>query len=364
MNGWVLASLAMAACMGAAAGAEVTIPPSSARKGQVDPPCHNSDFCMKSEHFTIYHDGSKEELPPLVDRLEATYDAVLEFCRALKLDVRTDSNALRVVVFDRLEDFQRRVEQASLSPDTVMGLHDVEADTLYLSAQCLTPDLLTLDGELSRLRRELAQSSSTSPVASGHDTTLQLEALTAKRDSLVEMIQRMVVQHEAAHLVLSHARLNALADGGPRWLSEGLACLFEISLPHADATCPPINAPRLTDLCESIPRNVHEPSVPGKKSAVPLSELMTRDELFATGDPDLPLRYAQAWSLVHFLACNRREELVQLLHSTPPPNAGSSPLSMRLRWWDAQLGPLDDRFEAEWRDYVASLCQTSTADSR
>jgi hypothetical protein len=86
---------------------------------------------------------------------------------------------------------------------------------------------------------------------------------------------------------------------------------------------------------------------------VPLRRLIGDGQLFTTTSAHAENRYAQAWGLVQFLQRRKRDDLSVYLAvlARRPTDRGYSP-AQEVAIFEEVFGPLDDRFEQQWLDYV------------
>jgi hypothetical protein len=181
---------------------------------------------------------------------------------------------------------------------------------------------------------------------------------------VVRRFNQLVVQHEAAHHVLFHLGIHVRGVDNPMWLLEGLACQFEVAQIDGVAGALRVNQTRLTDFREAL-------SLPaGRKSVVdadlqearrngrwlPLKELATINKVWEKPADQVVFRYAQAWGLAYYLARERSEDFRRYLLRCAQRKPGVAiDEATELAEFEAAFGPLNDRLERIWVEYIAAL---------
>ncbi len=149
--------------------------------------------------------------------------------------------------------------------------------------------------------------------------------------------------HEAVHQ-LAH-RMGVLRPDrpNPRWLTEGLAIFFEPSRNGYLLETGAIHWAYWDALSKAHQRG----------ERIPLRELLSNDELFFDWS-EARLAYYEAWSLVHYLATERRDALMDYLRALREVDP-RSPIASRVPLFEARFGAGIDEIEARWQAHVAGL---------
>ncbi len=322
----------------------------------------------ETDHFTIAHDSTYNDLRVLIGRLEGTYEAVWSFCEAIELQVEPPQSRLRVLFFNRSEDFARHCDRVGLSADRVAGFFSPESNVAVFGNVMTRPEIQELTGHVGRLRNRIKDLQSGPDAASTRqehsDLRRRMDAVRLRRDAIVEKFNRLVIQHETAHQVFYNLGVHDPEGGDPPWLVEGLACLFEI--PQTSQTSKPdrVNQMRLADLrtafglvpgdmgvCEA---DAAEAFTSGR--LLPVAELIRGKDLWTEDETQLSYRYAQAWSLVHYLSGKHRaafSEYLRLLRSQPAGRVDD--FRSRSADFEGVFGVSGDDLQRLWLDYVVHL---------
>ncbi|MFK7895384.1 MAG: DUF1570 domain-containing protein [Myxococcota bacterium] len=196
---------------------------------------------------------------------------------------------------------------------------------------------LTRDGEptrmmsraaaLSRLRNEMGDLSRASSEVTFKRGQASLETMT----------------HEGAHHLSFAFGLFALESGAPKWLVEGLATYFE---PSANGFLLQTGSPHWARW-----NQIREARESGER--IPLEELLTNDEVMFNLEL-ADLAYHEAWSLVHYLATERRSAFDAYLLAVRDPGANASPAA-RVALFEKVLGAPLSKIDLDWQSHVKAL---------
>lgn len=116
------------------------------------------------------------------------------------------------------------------------------------------------------------------------------------------------VIHEAAHQAAFNSGIHERFRPIPRWVTEGLATMFEANGVHNA-----IEYPKLRDRIDTVYFAELQKRLPVTDFRGTIHSLVCSDELF---DSDPPTAYAVAWGLSLFLAENRPEQYRMYLAAT------------------------------------------------
>ena len=307
-----------------------------------------------TDHFSIASDGEDSVAASVGERLEATYRAVVRFCDELRLPVHPPSQPLPVLLFNRNADFERYARTVGFADASAPGFYHAGSN---IAAFCNVLDLPKVR-EISR-RIDEAQSQRDPPAPPERVTEWQ-----SQRDALVEVFNRLVVQHEAAHQILFTIGALVRDADNPEWLMEGLACQFEVLPRETDGDQHVVNQMRLADFRDAVgvpPRAavVDEQSLRNSLSAgrlLPLADLVGGAEIVTSDASKTVFRYAQAWALVDYLCRTRADSFVAYLRliAARPRNAPADK-QHRTDEFALAFGPLNESFEHAWVGYVLKL---------
>jgi hypothetical protein len=336
------------------AGQPVGVSPHEANAARV-PVLGGEGFRIRgTDHFSIASDGEDSVAASVGERLEATYRAVVRFCDELRLPVHPPSQPLPVLLFNRDADFERYARTVGFADASAPGFYHAGSN---IAAFCNVLDLPKVR-EISR-RIDQAQSQRDPPTPPERITEWQ-----SQRDALVEVFNRLVVQHEAAHQILFNIGVLVREADNPEWLMEGLACQFEVLPRETDGERHVVNQMRLADFRDAVgvPPSavvVDEQSLRNSLSEgrlLPLANLVGGAEIVMPDAAKTVFRYAQAWALVDYLCRTRPDSFATYLRliAARPPN---EPADKQHRTDEFALAfrPLNESFEHAWLAYILKL---------
>ena len=338
------------------------------------PPGSDAGFkVLETEHFRLVYDTTGAIVAPLVDRLEATYEAVRRFCEMSGLNPKAPASRLEVVLFDRYEDFAPYARTAGVSAASVAGFYDPESNTAAFCNVLDTPDLRRITQKIEQIRQQISEAAAGESECrqrpeSRQESEQTAAKLSAEHDALADRFNRLVIQHEVAHQVLHNLGVYVHNESVPPWLLEGLACQFEGALPgELDGGTPGVNRMRLADLREALGVPPGARSVSGDAYAkalesgrfTPLVDLVSKPELMAKDDGNLAVRYAQSWALVHYLHHKDEKAFNAFVKYLRERSAWQPPIhigpELEFTAFRVAFGEPDEFFQRQWLDYVLKL---------
>jgi len=272
---------------------------------------------FESAHFAIAHTGPTDGAAALGRRLEALYQAHVRLVRDWDLPVHRPPSKLEVCFFARYDEFKSHLDRRFPDAAGVLGFYDPGSNRTYLF------DLETAPAVVA-IRAEVAQ---TQPAARDR---------VARR---VAWLERSIIQHEAAHQVEFNIGLFPSAAAAPRWLTEGLATLFELPLAASGQPLEPLNGYRLYEF-----RKLYGGGV---ETLGDVRRFLADDEAWSGGRS-----YPLAWALAHYLREEHHAFLGTLLREV---GAGHFPTSAAER--EPILSGWFGPFNAQWvaRFYEATM---------
>lgn len=320
----------------------------------------------KTKHFIIGYDTSDEFIRPHVGRLEGIYGAVSRFCEANGFQVE-GLGPLPIIFFNKFETFARYAQKLEMPSEGIAGFyHQSNNVAAFVNASDI-PAIRGIADHLQSMHKQLseARSSAKSQAARAAASAIEntIYTVSAQRDSIVEMFNRFVLQHEAAHQILFNAGVHPRGAASPQWLVEGLACQFEVPQPDPSGGLRGVNQMRLADLREAmgIPPNgqggskVDVSSLPASGKLIPLKQLVSGD-VFESVDPRLKPAYAQSWALVLYLHRTSHDSLRDYLHKLANREVGTRPdPEADLAEFEAAFGPIDAKLDQSLADFIIRL---------
>jgi hypothetical protein len=305
---------------------------------------------IKSEHFTIYTDADIRLARRLASRLEATYEDVLRFCRRNKFPILAPNHSLEVIFFEHPEDYHDYAATVNYQSGGTLGFFHADTNRSVFFNSQNDPRLIKVRGQIDQARKKLDRRE-----------VARLQGLLRMYES---QVNQMVIQHEAAHMVLYNLGVHSSGASSPPWLVEGLALLFEPAPTDRGSGIRSTNEFRLFDFREALrdgreidklsPADFHRAVEAG--IMVDLRTLVSDPQIWQAQGPVANNYYAEAWALAHYLQRTRREPWGEYLRTlaSRKPGRDSSP-AQELRLFEELIGPLDDKFTDRWAAYILRL---------
>ena len=272
---------------------------------------------FENAHFAIAYTGPTDGAAALGRRLETLYQAHVRLVREWNLPAHRPPSKLEVCFFARYDEFKSHLDR--LLPDTpeALGFYDPNSNRTYLFDLATAPSVVAIRADVAQTR----------PAARDR---------VARR---VAWLERSIIQHEAAHQVEFNIGLFRSAASAPRWLTEGLATLFELPLDPSGRPLEPLNGYRLYEF-----RKLYGGGV---ETLGDVRRFLADDEAWSGGRS-----YPLAWALTHYLREEHRAFLGALLRAV---GAGRFPTSAAER--EPILSEWFGPFDAPWvaRFYEATM---------
>ncbi len=344
----------------------------------------------RTAHFAIAYNTSRALVESLSARLEQTYDSVSRFCERSGFPARDLDRRLEVVFFNTQDDYARYARPFRFNSRGTYGFYyertnrsaffnvhndrelrqldesirsarenadQLEETVKSIRGSAAFVDVVYADGRRARLSRAQAKDEI-------EETRRKIVSLDRQQRAYCDRINRTVIQHEVAHHVLYNTGLHARFAANPKWLVEGLACMFE-SPPSANGSgLSAVNQSRLKDFREAIAGDseakvlnsgLYERAVDeGRMTS--LADLIQHNELFESRGEEGATHYAAAWALVHYLHRTQNKALPAYLREIAARKPGTVPKpDEELALFEKHFGPVDDAFAARFSNFIFSL---------
>ncbi len=252
----------------------------------------------QSEHFLLATDADSGTAKATLLELEDTYRHVKHWAGKLQLSTIAAHEAWPVVYFTHQKDFLISCERMGVSSEQGPGLY-LPADhvAIFQDIANLEPWQAASD-RIAKIKQAISVYSR--PAGQVDDSQLQrmrdqLQLLQNKKKGIRKLFQRLVIRHEAAHMILNGLGILNTGASYPDWLTEGLAGQFE--LPFSKGETLGYNPMRMDDLKNALAAD--------KSSAIiPLLTFVNENNFSASSAEESSWSYAQAWALVYFLQRN------------------------------------------------------------
>ncbi|HEY3244070.1 MAG TPA: DUF1570 domain-containing protein, partial [Phycisphaerae bacterium] len=324
----------------------------------------------RTDHFVVAYDASDLSARDLCQRLEATFDGVLRFCRFNGIPCQSLAQRLEVYFFASYAEFDAYARSLGSSAGAWSGFYysgnNRAAFYDSLDDPLLRPLLEQIEGRRKALEPLAGEGKRRSANSSAIARLRQeLARLERQRDEHVERRNRLIVQHEAAHQILYNLGVHVIGGQNPNWLTEGLACLFETPPGNAGAGAVALNQLRLRDFRDACQKQNNGARLTDEQvrramntgEFAPLRELVGDVRMLLDQENrSLIYRYAQAWSLVCYLQRARRAEFADYLRALAQRPVGREfTPAEELADFERAFGPLDETFERRWANYILGL---------
>jgi len=372
-----------ATVLAAAASCVAAGPTSTRASGSLSPPPVDRDLAgrlvarigtemreVQSAHYLVLYDAGQVFAESRARLAERAYKAFHGTFTEMGFALRPIGHKLVVVVLRDKERYVRYAAQLGYNATQTDGFYSLDDNAVVLFDSLTDPSYQELSRQIDiqregvRLRQDQLRR-----IKGGPATRVRLKQpgqpirivtrkqfarmLTADNRKLRELEQKLSelatrrnaakTMHEAAHQLSVNTGVLPRSPHNPFWVSEGLACQFEINLTASARKRGAFNQQRLDDFRTARRERRLRPL--GQLLTVSVSPGMPRAELLAL--------YGQAWALFHYLRSDRPQELAAYLSSlgTHGDSSPSGPAA-RLSTFKAHFGPSLRQLQ---RDCVAAI---------
>ena len=293
--------------------------------------------------------------------MEATYRTAHGFLRLHDVPHTQPEQRLQIYFFAHYEDFHEYAARIGADVRGAAGFYSPANNRAAFYNALSTPRLAELNRTIQSMEEELRATAGGPRNRRREALVKELRILRNKRNTMIETINQLVVQHEVTHQVFYNAGLHVRGADNPVWIVEGLGCLFETPPGPHGAGMAVVNQYRLLNLREALAGKGSASNATAEQFAdacrdgrlVPLRRLVADKALFDTTKANVENIYAQAWSLAYYLQRCRRDKLGEYLTvlATRPSDRAYGP-EQELRQFEFVFGPLDEEFEQQWLAYI------------
>ncbi len=355
----------------------------------------------RTSHFLIAYDTADEVARELDIRLEQTYHMVFLFCEMNGVQARWPDRRLEVIFFDKRPTYERHVARLGVNAGGTFGIYHQQTNRSYFFNATNDEQVLRLKEQIAASNaniNNLQQSLRNMPANGGiievrfsdgerivgskaevekrvnkklNEARAELKKVEARQQRYCDQINQTVIQHETAHQTLFNAGLHVRGAGNPKWLIEGLACLFETPPGPPGSGFSALNAARLEDFRVGVGGQTkrrltsrdYETAIQTGRMVSPKELILNPELLNARGDAALH-NYAVAWGLAHYLQRNQREQLAAYLLDVSSRLPGDDPTPQQeLELFEEHFGPIDEIFLRKFSGYILGLTARAQLDS-
>jgi len=253
----------------------------------------------QSEHFLLATDADKTTATSTLHELEDTYQHVLRWADVLQLSVTAAQQVWPVVYFVHQKDYRLTCERMGVTPIHETGLYAPLQHVVIFQDVANDEQWQAVNERIAQLQLAIRKRSSQSAKESKDQLRQmrdQLKNLQAGKNDIHNRYQQLVIRHEAAHMVLCGLGILNSGVSNPDWLTEGLACQFEVPASKKENFVD--NPLRLEDLKNALTHD-NPPAI------APLLTFVNKATFSYRSARESSWAYAQAWAVVHYLQTNR-----------------------------------------------------------
>lgn len=352
----------------------------------------------RTPHFLIAHDTPPGMVESLAIRLEQTYDSVTRFCERSGFATAPLRRRLEVIFFNEASTYAAYARPFSFNAGGTYGFYhqrtnrsaffnmhnDPKMQELHASIQAARDNVSEMESTVKSLRadeaiiiihgdgqrKRLTRAQAKTEIES---IRKRIRKLGAQQQTYGDRINRKVVQHEVAHQTLFNNGVHAPGGANPKWLTEGLACMFETPPGAGGSGLSAVNQSRLKDFRDAIGGEANAKALNSGTYAravadgrmVSLRELVQHPELFEARGEEGARHYAAAWALLHYLHRTQNKALSAYLQEVAGRGPGFRPQpAQEMALFEKHFGPLDDLFATRFSAFILSLPYRPYPDDR
>lgn len=287
-----------------------------------------TDNVITTDHFALVYTSNRETALRLASRLEAIYRWNYKFAKMLNIEVRRPTHKLEIYFFGKHEEFMGYSANHGFQELGVLGFYMPDDNRSAFFDMDTWPPYA---GAMERWKR-----------AAPADRRRLSNWLRRTRD-----FQNMeVVQHEAAHHIHFNIGIFNSNARPPRWLSEGLAMMFELPPGSTGASLGTLNNNRIYQFQTNFASEQF-------RKSFPLKQWILNDEHFFRGGG---WSYPVGWAITNYLYRKHRDKFasyMQKIAALDEDKAGET--LEREKLFEDHFGVVDDKWQEAFFKYNMSL---------
>lgn len=344
---------------------------------------------LRTPHFIVAHNSEAKVVGELINRLEHTYHSIYRFCEATDIPSTQSEQPLEVLFFEQRQAYDRYCVGIRFPPAGTYGVYYEPTNRSAFFNVATDPQVITLGHGIVIAQRginELARMSGQmqdlrTPVritwADGSQEVLtaaqlgrrignarsELRALESRRRAYIDNINQTVVQHEIAHQTLFNAGVHIRGVQNPKWLVEGLACMFETPPSSKGIGIGALNQMRLDDFRKAV-GGEESRRLAADDLLTAISDGRMIDPLRLVSDSDVFVQngeaaatcYALTWALTHYLSRTQRGKLgafIRELRAREPGQAFTDTEELEL--FEKHFGTIDETWLRRFGGYILRI---------
>lgn len=287
----------------------------------------NTNNYLETPHFVLVYTSSKEEAQKLAAGMERSYKWAHKFMEMLNLKALRPQSKLEIYYFGTNKEYQSYGSVVGGVPEWAAGFYmrPINRSSFYD---------MNDEPNVAQLKEQLKQ------LPSSNWREKQFINNRIKRRS--DFYNVTIVQHEAAHHIHFNVGIFNKRGHTPRWLTEGLAQMFELPPGNLGGSLGATNHFRLAQFNQQYRDN---------RKAVVATRLFIADD-----DQWKPERYPHGWAMVHYLWKKKREQFAVFMRKMAlrEDDRVMSETEIQQEFEDI-FGPADDKFHEDFLNYIFSI---------
>lgn len=281
----------------------------------------------ETPHFVLVHTSTKDLARELASRLESVYKWCHTFMKMTGIPPARPEFKLEIYFFATYEEFKAYgAAMAGGIPDGVAGFYQRDVNRSAFFDMREVP-------QIAEMRKQLAQ-----PGVHWR----QRQFITNRMNAWSDYYNVTVIQHEAAHHIHFNCGIFNRKGDYPRWLTEGLAQMFELPPGKLGASLGVTNHYRLGEFRKKYRRN---------RDAVPPSRQFICDDGMWGMD-----KYPEGWAMTNYLWAKKREAFAAYMRrlAQRPDGEHFNPTQRQQEFEDV-FGSVDDKFHKSFVDFTLNI---------
>lgn len=280
---------------------------------------------LETPHVVLVYTSSKDTARRLATRLESIYSWTHKFMEMCEIPNTRPEHKIEIYFFATHEEYMAFGNSVGGIPPWASGFYlpSLNRSAFY--------DLADEPG--MRQRREAVNQPGVSyRIKQRYNGRL-------KRYS--DYLNRTVIQHEAAHHMQFNTGVLDRRGDFPRWLSEGLAQMFEMPPGKKGGSLGVTNHYRLVQFNMMFRGD--------KSKIVPTRQFILQD------NEGWPEAYPQAWALTHYLWKKHRDKFADYMRKVAARGEKKQAAADRLIEFESIFGKLDDKWDQAFVKFIFDI---------
>lgn len=281
----------------------------------------------ETPHFVLVYTSTKDLARELASRLESVYKWCHTFMKMTGIPPQRPEFKLEIYFFATYEEFKAYGAAVTGGiPDGVAGFYQRDINRSAFFDMREVP-------QIAEMRKQLAQ-----PGVHWR----QRQFITNRMNAWSDYYNVTVIQHEAAHHIHFNCGIFNRKGDYPRWLTEGLAQMFELPPGKLGASLGVTNHYRLGEFRKKYRRN---------RDAVPPSRQFICDDGMWGMD-----KYPEGWAMTNYLWAKKREAFSAYMRrlAQRPDGERFNP-TQRQQEFEDLFGAVDDKFHKNFVDFTLNI---------